>query len=109
FPIEINATQAGGVGTVVMEAKLRATMVAPEAGARTEMCAMLAQLKGGKAGRAAAAAGSKATTVQGAPVVMNSLAFSHQIAKDTERNPAAVRPRYIGKRYTITGLVDYVM
>jgi len=109
FPVEINATQAGGVGMVVMEAKLRAGMMTPEAAARTEMCAMLAELKGGKAGRTAAASGSKATTVQGAPVVLNALSFSQQISKDTERNPAAVRARYIGKRYTVTGLVDYVM
>jgi hypothetical protein len=108
FPIEINATQENGMGTVRMEAKLRAAMAAPTEGAKTEMCAMLAELRGGRAGRTAAASGARATTVQSAPIALNSLELSHQISKDTERNPAAILPRYSGKRFTISGQVDYI-
>lgn len=59
FPIEIQAVSEGGVGTVRMEAKLPAGMAAGADGAKTEMCAMLAELKGGKAGRLAAASGGQ--------------------------------------------------
>lgn len=109
FPIEITATQQGGVGTVKMEAKLRAAMFVKEADARTELCAILNQIKGGKAGLAAAAASRNAVPSAAAPVAMNSIAFSHQISKDTERNPDAVPLRYKGKRFTISGMVDYVV
>jgi hypothetical protein len=108
FPIEITATQSGGMGTVVMEAKLRAAMSVKKEAAMAEMCGILNQLKGGKAGLAAAKAGAGATTVQAAPVKMSALAFSHQISKDTERNAGNVLTRYKGKQFTIDGTVDYV-
>lgn len=108
FPIQITATNAAKVGTVVMEAKLRAAMMVKEADAMAEMCGMLNQLKGGKAGLALAAKGKNAQTVQAAPVAMSALAFSHQVSKDTERNPAGVLTRYKGKSYTIDGTVNYV-
>jgi hypothetical protein len=108
FPIEITATQAGGVGTVVMEAKLRAGMTVKKELAMAEMCAILNQLKGGKAGLAAAKAGAGATTVQAAPTKMSALGFSQQVSKDTERNAGNVLTRYKGKQFTIDGTVDYV-
>lgn len=108
FPIEITATQASGMGTVVMEAKLRATMSVKKELAMAEMCGMLNQLKGGKAGLAAAKAGAGATTTQAAPVKMSALAFSHQVSKDTERNASTVLTRYKGKQFTIDGTVSYV-
>lgn len=109
FPITVTAQQSGGVGTVRLEAQLRAGMFVKEAPAKAEMCAILNQLKGGKAGLAAAAAAKNAVGGGAAPVVMNSIAFSHQISKDTQRNPAAVPLRYRNKRFTITGMVDYVI
>jgi hypothetical protein len=108
FPIEITATETAKVGTVVMEAKLRAGMSVKKELAMAEMCGMLNQLKGGKAGLAAAKAGAGATTVQAAPVKMSALAFSHQVSKDTERNASNVLTRYKGKQFTIDGTVDYV-
>lgn len=108
FPIEITATQTSGIGTVVMEAKLRAAMSVKKELAMAEMCGMLNQLKGGKAGIAAAKAGAGASTVQAAPVAMSALAFSHQVSKDTERNASTVLTRYKGKQFTIDGTVSYV-
>ena len=108
FPIEITATQTSGIGTVVMEAKLRATMSVKKELAMAEMCSMLNQLKGGKAGIAAAKTGAGAVTVQAAPVAMSALAFSHQVSKDTERNASTVLTRYKGKQFTIDGTVNYV-
>ena len=108
FPIQITATQTGGIGTIVMEAKLRAGQATKADAAMAEMCGMLNQVKGGKAGAAAAKKGATATTVAAAPVKMNSLSFSQQVSKDTERNSAGILTRYKGKQFTIDGLVDYV-
>ena len=108
FPITITATNDGKTGTVQMQANLRAAMIVKEADAKTELCGMLNQLKGGKAGLALAAKGKNAKTVQAAPLAISALAFSHQISKDTQRNPAGVLTRYKGKSYTIDGTVSYV-
>lgn len=108
FPITISATQNGSNGTVVMEAKLRAGMTVKEADARTEMCSMLNQIVGGKAGLAAAKRAKGAVAVAAAPVSLDALSFSHQVSKDTQRNAAGVLTRYKGKAFTIKGVVDYV-
>jgi hypothetical protein len=108
FPIQITATNEAKVGTVQMQASLRAGMIVKEAPAMEEMCGMLNQLQGGKAGLALAAKGKNAQTVQAAPLAISALALSHQISKDTERNPAGVLTRYKGKFYTIDGTVSYV-
>ncbi len=108
FPIQITATQTGGIGTVVMEAKLRAGQSVGSDAAKAEMCGILNQIKGGKAGAAAAKKGATATTVAAAPVKISSLGFSQQVSKDTERNAAGILTRYKGKQFTIDGLVDYV-
>ncbi len=108
FPIQITATQTGGIGTVVMEAKLRAGQSTKAEAAMAEMCGILNQIKGGKAGAAAAKKGASATTVAAAPVKISALGFSQQVSKDTERNAAGVLTRYKGKQFTVDGTVDYV-
>lgn len=108
FPIQITATNEAKVGTVLMQANLRSTMIVKDADARAELCGMLNQLRGGKEGLALAAKGKNAQTTQAAPLAMSALAFSHQVSKDTERNPAGVLTRYKGKSYTIDGTVNYV-
>jgi hypothetical protein len=108
FPIQITATQTGGIGTVVMEAKLRAGQTVGSDPAKAEMCGILNQIQGGKAGAAAAKKGAVATTVAAAPVKISALGFSQQVSKDTERNAAGVLTRYKGKQFTIDGSVEYV-
>jgi hypothetical protein len=108
FPIVVSATSEAGVGTVRLEAQLRAGMsVKPEA-ARFELCGMLAELRGGKEGRALAAA-ARGKFAERPPLRMTALALSHQISKDTERNAAAVPLRYRHQSFTVDGTVDYVM
>lgn len=104
FPITITASADG---TVRMEAKLRAGMSAASDGARNEMCGMLNQLKSGKAGKAAAAAGMTATGTK-APLEMDSLSLSHQISKDTQRNAAAIPLRYKDKTFIVSGTVKSI-
>ena len=108
FPIQITATQTGGIGTVVMEAKLRAGQSVGSDAAKAEMCGILNQIKGGKAGAAAAKKGATATTVAAAPLKISALGLSQQVSQDTERNSAGVLTRYKGKQFTVDGTVDYV-
>ncbi len=105
FPIEV---AADGGGTVRMEAKLRAGMGIPDAAAKAEMCGILTQLKGGKAGEALAAKGMGATSAPGAPVRMSVLRFSQDITGQADKNNAAVQKRYEGRQFTLYGPVAYV-
>lgn len=108
FPIEILATEANGVGTVQMTAKLRPTMMVKDEMARAEMCGMLAQLKGGKAGLQLAARGKTAVTPTAAPLRMSVLRFSQQLSGEEEKSSASIPLRYRGKSFTLYGPVSYV-
>jgi hypothetical protein len=106
FPITITATRTGTTALVVMDAKLRAGQGVSSEAAKTEMCGMLAGLKGGKAGLAAASSGMKAVS-NGAPLAISALSLSQQISKDTERNASAIPMRYQSKSFIIDGMVEY--
>lgn len=108
IPAEVNASTANGVGTVQVEVKLRTGQTAKADAVKTELCGMLYQLKGGKAGRLAAASGAKAVTSFGAPLALSAQAFSQQISKDAERNPLTIPQRYTGRQFTLSGTVDYI-
>lgn len=108
FPVTANATVApGGVGTVVVVAKLPAGMGAKAEPVKAEMCGMLTSLKGGKEGRLAARAGPGAPAV-GAPLSTSAQDFSQQISKDAERNALTIPQRYKNRKFTLSGQVDYV-
>ncbi len=105
FPIEVAADAAGSVR---MEARLRAGMGIPDAAAKAEMCGILTQLKGGKAGEALAAKGLGATSAPGAPVRMSVLRFSQDITGQADKNNAAAQQRYQNRKFTLYGPVAYV-
>ncbi|MEP7315807.1 MAG: hypothetical protein ABI667_03835 [Sphingomicrobium sp.] len=107
FPITITATTDNGVTTVRLDAKLSTAMMVKTEAARFEMCGMLAELRGGKAGLERAAA-AKNATLERPPLRISALELSSQVSKDTERNAAAVSLRYKHRRFTVTGMVDYV-
>lgn len=109
FPIDIQVADENGAGKVQMNAKLRPTMNIPDAAAKTEMCGILNQLRGGKAGLALAARGNAAKASQSAaPLRMSVLAFSSQMGSEARRNGPALQARHKGKAYTIWGTVGYV-
>ncbi|MDE8652622.1 hypothetical protein [Novosphingobium album (ex Liu et al. 2023)] len=109
FPLEVRAVSAGGFGTVSIEAKLPAAMSSPAEAVKSELCLMLGGIKGGKEGKLAAGRAARAAPAAAAPVAISALEFSHQISKDTERNSAAIVPRYTGKQFTLSGEIDYVI
>lgn len=108
FPIIVTATSAGGAGAVRMEVKLPAGMVAPADGVRTEVCGMLAQLKGGRAGLAAASQGM-ATAATATPTRIDAVSLSQQFAREAVKNDALLPLRYKGKAFSVWGSVNHVM
>jgi hypothetical protein len=81
-------------------------MVNAEA-AKTEMCAILNALKGGKAGLAAAAKAKSAVSTA-APLKISALALSQRLSKETQKNAAAIPLRYKGTSFTIDGSVSTI-
>lgn len=109
FPLNITVTPEGSAGRVLMEARLRPTMNVPEAAAKSEMCGILNQLRGGKAGLALAKQGNAAQVSRTAlPLRMSVLAFSSQMAGEAKRNSEAMVARHRGKAFTIFGTVASV-
>lgn len=106
FPLNVSVTPAGSAGRVQIEAKLRPTMNIPAAAAKAEMCGILNQLRGGKAGLALAKKGNAAQASRTAPPLrMSVLAFSSQMASEARRNSEAMVARHSGKAFTIYGTV----
>jgi hypothetical protein len=108
IPIIATAVSEGSAAKVMLEAKLSGGMFAPSDGTRTELCGMLNQIKGGKAGLAAAGK-SKSAVNSAAPREVDALVLSQEISAEAEKNAAIIPSRYNGKSFTISGRVDYVI
>lgn len=102
------ATDEGGSGSVKIEAKLPRGMMAQEQMARTEICGILGQLKGGRAGELAAAKGKNAQGKAPAAQRLSAFALVNLVLNDSDKNPAAVLPRYRGRAFTVFGSIDTV-
>ncbi|MBO9517617.1 MAG: hypothetical protein J7493_06080 [Porphyrobacter sp.] len=104
FPLTATATAQGSATTVTVEAKLPRGMTASVDTAKSQTCQILGALKGGREGKAAAAKGLVATGTA-SPIVTTAFDLSHQISKDTERNPAAAELRYQNRSFVLSGNV----
>ncbi len=107
-PIIVTAGQAGGAGTVKLEVKLPAGMVAPADAVKAEVCGMLVQVKGGRAGLALASQGLAAAATS-TPVRIDAVSLSQQFAREAVKNDALLPLRYKGKAFTVWGAVNHVM
>jgi hypothetical protein len=109
FPLNVTVTNSGTAGRVQIEARLRPTMNVPEAAAKSEMCGILNQLRGGKEGIALARQGNAASASRTAPPLrMSVLAFSSQMAGEARLNSEAMVARHTGKAFTLFGTVATV-
>jgi len=107
-PIIVTAGQAGGAGTVKLEVKLPAGMAAPADAVKAEVCGMLAQVKGGRAGLALASQGMAAAATA-TPTRIDAVSLSQQFAREAVKNDALLPLRYKGKAFTVWGAVNHVM
>ncbi len=108
FPIVATATTEGSVTTVQLRASLRAGQFTKDDMVRSEMCAVLAQLQGGKPGIAAANSGRDAVQGGGAPTAMTAQALSQRLSAEFDKNAETIPLRYKGRSFTLSGRVDYV-
>jgi hypothetical protein len=107
IPTLINVTGNGGGANVEMTVKTEKGQMAKQDAMRPYMCELLARLKGGKEGRAAATQGARAknnddTTIKDVYV------FSREIAREAKGNAVAVTARHKGRKYGLKGRVDYI-
>lgn len=102
------ATQEGGKGSVKIEAKFPRGMSSKDEDAKAELCSILAQVKGGRAGELAAAKGQKAESKAAPPLRVGTLALSNMILNDYDKNPGAIVPRYKGRSFIVTGRIDTI-
>ena len=72
------------------------------------MCGLLARVKGGKEGMAAAKKGAGATNSE-ATGNQDVFMFSRMIAGEANKNAIAVNARHKGRKYTLTGRIETLM
>jgi hypothetical protein len=108
FQIIASATTEGKITTVQLQANLRGGQFAKEEGVKIEICGVLSQMRGGKAGVAAASQGRNAAAGGGAPIVMSAQLLAQRLSQERDKNEDAIPLRYKGKSFTLSGTVDYV-
>ena len=69
------------------------------------MCGLLARVKGGREGAAAARRGAGASNEE-ATGNQDVFLFSRMIAREANKNAVAVNARHKGRKYTLTGRID---
>ena len=107
IPTLIAISAEGGAATVQMTVKTEKGQMAKQDAIRPYMCQLLAKVKVGKEGRAAAAQGAK--TQNNADVTVKDVyVFSREIAREAKGNAVAVTARHKGRHYALRGRVDYV-
>ena len=75
---------------------------------RPYMCGLLAKVKGGKEGVAAAKRGAGADNTE-ATGNQDVFAFSRMIANEANKNAIAVNARHKGRKYTLSGRIETLM
>jgi hypothetical protein len=108
FQIIAQTTSDGRVATVQLRANLRAGVFAKQEQVRDEMCSVLAEIKGGSAGVAAAAQGRTATAAGGPPTVLTAQTLADRVSKERDRDANEIPLRYRGRTFTLSGDVESV-
>lgn len=108
IPYVVSVSGEGGTATVQMLVKLNKGAFAKTEDVRAEICSMLGAVKGGAAGKAAAAQGAQAVG-DGAPRKVDALKLSLELARQNQESAESIPLRYKDRVFTVTGRVDYVI
>ncbi len=108
FPLVAQATTEAQVTTVQLRANLKGGVRAKQEDVRTEMCGILAELKGGRAGLAAASQGRSASAAAAPPTVLTAQMLADRVSKERDRNVNEIPLRYPGRSFTLSGTVASV-
>jgi hypothetical protein len=108
FQIIATATTDGPLATVQMRANLRAGVMAKQEDVRTEMCGILAGIKGGSAGVVAANEGKTATGAGAPPTEMSAQMLADRVSKERDKDVNEIPLRYKDRSFTLSGSVKSV-
>lgn len=104
IPTTIDVGEAASGTRIGMSIKMERGVFSKAEQIRPYMCGLLAKVKGGKEGVAAAKKGAGATNNE-ATGNQDVYLFSRMIANEANKNAIAVNARHKGRKYTLTGRI----
>lgn len=108
IPYVVSVAAEGDAANIQLMVKLDKGVFAKAEDVKKGICAILAEVKGGEEGKAAAARGAEAVSVTG-PRKVDAHMLSMELAHQTKESAESVPLRYKGKSFTISGRVQYVI
>ena len=108
IPTTINVSTVPAGTRIDMAVKMERGVFSKVEQIRPYMCGLLAKVKGGKEGVAAAKRGAGADNTE-ATGNQDVFAFSRMIANEANKNAVAVNARHKGRTYTLSGRIETLM
>ena len=108
IPTTINVSTVPAGTRIDMAIKMERGVFSKVEQIRPYMCGLLAKVKGGKEGVAAAKRGAGADNTE-ATGNQDVFAFSRMIANEANKNAVAVNARHKGRTYTLSGRIETLM
>ena len=108
IPTTIEVSEVASGTRIGMTVKMERGVFSKVEQIKPYMCGLLARVKGGKEGAAAAKKGAGATNGE-ATGNQDVFMFSRMIAREADKNAIAVNARHKGRKYTLTGRIDTLM
>ena len=108
IPTTINVSTVPAGTRIDMAIKMERGVFSKVEQIRPYMCGLLAKVKGGKEGVAAAKRGAGADNTE-ATGNQDVFAFSRMIANEANKNAIAVNARHKGRKYTLSGRIETLM
>ena len=108
IPTTINVNTVPAGTRIDMAIKMERGVFSKVEQIRPYMCGLLAKVKGGKEGVAAAKRGAGADNTE-ATGNQDVFAFSRMIANEANKNAIAVNARHKGRKYTLSGRIETLM
>ena len=108
IPTTISVSDVASGTRIGMSVKMERGVFSKVEQIKPYMCGLLARVKGGKEGMAAAKKGAGATNSE-ATGNQDVFMFSRMIAGEANKNAIAVNARHKGRKYTLTGRIETLM
>ena len=108
IPTTIEVSDVASGTRIGMSVKMERGVFSKVEQIKPYMCGLLARVKGGKEGMAAAKKGAGATNSE-ATGNQDVFMFSRMIAGEANKNAIAVNARHKGRKYTLTGRIETLM
>lgn len=108
IPTTIEVSNVASGTRIGMSVKMERGVFSKVEQIKPYMCGLLARVKGGKEGVAAAKKGAGATNNE-ATGNQDVFVFSRMIAREANKNAIAVNARHKGRKYTLTGRIQTLM